>query len=110
MESTLESFLFETVVILATAIGVLLISHRLRLPPIVGYLLTGVVIGPSGLALVSDSTHVELFAEIGVVLLLFSIGLEFSPSRLRQLRRPFLIGGSVQVLLAGTAGARDRLN
>ena len=104
MTMTLETFLIETVVILAAAIGVLLASHRLRIPPIVGYLLTGVMIGPSGLALIPDTAQVELFAEIGVVLLLFSIGLEFSPSRLRHLRRPFLIGGSVQVGVATAAG------
>jgi CPA2 family monovalent cation:H+ antiporter-2 len=101
---TLEAFLAETAVILAAAIAVLLVSRRLRLPPVVGYLLTGVLIGPSGLAWVPDAGQVELFAEIGVVLLLFSIGLEFSPARLKGLRRPFLLGGSVQVALTVAAG------
>ena len=105
---TLEAFLGETVLILAAAVAVLLVSRRLRLPPVVGYLITGVLIGPSGLAWVPNATRVELFAEIGVVLLLFSIGLEFAPARLRELRRPFLTGGSVQVALmvaGGLAGA-----
>ena len=64
--------------ILVAAIAVLLVSNRLRIPSVVGFLLTGVLIGPSGLGLVSTTERVEIFAEIGVVFLLFAIGLEFS--------------------------------
>ncbi len=90
------AFLSEFVTILAAAVAVNLLSHRLRIPAIVGFLLTGLVIGPSGLALVRDRAMVEQFAELGVVLLLFSVGLEFSLERLREVRRAFLVGGSAQ--------------
>ena len=98
-----HEFLQEAVAILGAAVAVLLASHRLRIPPVVGFLLTGVLIGPSGLALVSDLDRVELFAEIGVIFLLFAVGLEFSLERLRQIRRAFFLGGSLQSFL--TIGA-----
>ena len=98
-----HEFLQEAVAILGAAVAVLLASHRLRIPPVVGFLLTGVLIGPSGLALVSDLHRVELFAEIGVIFLLFAVGLEFSLDRLRQIRRAFFLGGSLQSFL--TIGA-----
>jgi CPA2 family monovalent cation:H+ antiporter-2 len=95
----MHELLRESVTILAAAIAVLLLSNRLRIPSVVGFLLTGVLIGPSGLRLVSDTERVEMFAEIGVVFLLFSIGLEFSLERLKQIRRFFFLGGSLQALL-----------
>ena len=57
------------------------------------------LIGPSGLRLVPDTERVEMFAEIGVVFLLFSIGLEFSLERLKQIRRFFFLGGTIQALV-----------
>lgn len=95
----MHEFLRESVTILAAAIAVLLISNRLRIPAVVGFLLTGVLIGPSGLRLVPDTERVEMFAEIGVVFLLFSIGLEFSLERLKQIRRYFFLGGTIQALV-----------
>lgn len=92
----LESLLFQATVLLGAAILVLLVSHRLRLPVLVGFLLTGMLIGPSGLALISDVGSVELSAEIGVVFLLFTIGLELSLVQLRELSRAFWVGGSIQ--------------
>jgi CPA2 family monovalent cation:H+ antiporter-2 len=109
---TIHAFLLQSVTILAAAVAVILVCARLRIPSVVGFLLTGILIGPSVLRLVGDATQVELFAEIGVVFLLFSIGLEFSLERLRQIRRFFFLGGSLQgaltlagiVLLAVLAG------
>jgi CPA2 family monovalent cation:H+ antiporter-2 len=92
----LESLLFQATVLLGAAILVLLVSHRLRLPVLVGFLLTGMLIGPSGLGLISDVGSVELSAEIGVVFLLFTIGLELSLVQLRELSRAFWVGGSIQ--------------
>ncbi len=100
-----EIFLRDAVVLLAAAVAVVLVSHRLRLPAVVGLLLTGLLIGPSGLALISEVEQVELFAEIGVLFLLFSVGLEFSLERLKEVRRPFFLGGSVQCLLTISAVA-----
>ena len=92
----LDYLLRDSVILLASAVVVLLIAARLRMPPVVALLLTGLLIGPSGFGWIADSEEVEVFAEIGVVLLLFVIGLELSLERLRELRRPFLLGGSVQ--------------
>lgn len=94
---------------------VLLVAVPLRVPPLVALLLTGLLIGPSGIGWISDREEVEAFAEIGVVLLLFTIGLEISLEKLRELRRPFLIGGSVQAAVTtlvataiGLAAGLDR--
>lgn len=108
----IHAFLQQSVTILAAAVAVILVCARLRIPSVVGFLLTGILIGPSVLGLVGNRAQVELFAEIGVVFLLFSIGLEFSLERLRQIRRFFFLGGSLQgvltlagiVLLAVLAG------
>lgn len=92
------TLLGQFVVLLAVAVAVTFVSHRLRVPPVVGFLITGVLIGPSALGLIGDPEQVEILAEIGVVALLFTTGLEFSLARLRLLRRPFLVGGSLQSL------------
>ena len=97
MESV--GFLTEAVTILGAAVAVVLISARLRLPPVVGFLLSGMLIGPSGLGLIPETDEVEIFAEIGVVLLLFTIGLQIQPREMRDLGRSFLIGGTMQWLL-----------
>jgi CPA2 family monovalent cation:H+ antiporter-2 len=68
-------------------------------PTIVGFLLTGIIAGPHGLGLIKAVHEVETLAEIGVVLLLFTIGIEFSLKSLVRVRRSVLLGGSLQVLL-----------
>jgi CPA2 family monovalent cation:H+ antiporter-2 len=93
---SLEHLLAQALIILGASVVVLLVCNRLRLPAVVGLLLTGILIGPSGLALFREIEAVEVFAEIGVLFLLFSIGLEFSLARLREIRRPFFLGGSLQ--------------
>jgi len=93
----------DIVVIFGLAIAVLFICHRLRVPAVVGFLLTGIFVGPYGFGLVKAVHEVEIFAEIGIVLLLFTIGIEFSLERLLQIRKSVLMGGSLQVLL--TLGA-----
>ncbi|MGD9899458.1 MAG: cation:proton antiporter [Calditrichaceae bacterium] len=89
--------LVEIVIILGLSIPVSFICSKLKIPPIVGFLITGVLAGPAGLSLVSAMHEVEVMAEIGVILLLFSIGLEFSFKHLFELRRTVLVGGSIQV-------------
>ena len=93
------SLLNDIVIIFGLAIAVLFICHRLRMPTIVGFLLTGIFVGPYGFGLVKAVHEVEFFAEIGVVFLLFTIGIEFSLERLLQIRKTILMGGSLQVLL-----------
>ena len=83
----------DIVVLFCLSIGVLLVCHRVRLPAIVGFLITGVLCGPSALGLVSAVHEVELMAEIGVVLLMFTIGMELSGDELSRLRKPVFIGG-----------------
>ncbi|MGJ7908662.1 cation:proton antiporter [Actinopolyspora sp. H202] len=75
------------------------LSIRLRIVPIVGFLLAGVLIGPHQLGLVSDSEVVRAAADIGVMLLLFTIGIEFSLDRMASIRRYVLLGGGLQVVL-----------
>jgi CPA2 family monovalent cation:H+ antiporter-2 len=89
----------DIAIIFGLAIIVLQVCHTIKLPAIVGFLLTGALVGPHGLHLVKSVHEVELLAEIGVVLLLFTIGLEFSLKELFRLKRQVLIGGSLQVFL-----------
>lgn len=89
--------LHQLVVVFSLAVGVIMVCHRLRIPSILGFLFTGAIAGPHGLALVTSTEPVELLAEIGVVLLLFSIGLELSLRELVRMKRFVLIGGSFQV-------------
>jgi CPA2 family monovalent cation:H+ antiporter-2 len=89
----------DIIIIFGLSIAVLLIFHRLRVPAIVGFLLTGVVAGPHGLVLVKAVHDVEILAEIGLVLLLFTIGIEFSLKNMLQIKKSVLMGGSLQVLL-----------
>ena len=89
-------FLHDMVVLFGAALLVIALSSRLHIPPVVGFLLTGMAVGPHGLALIDDTHAVEVFAELGVVFLLFIVGLELSPSRLQRLGRILLVGGSLQ--------------
>jgi len=89
----------DIVIIFGLSIGIIFICHRLRVPTIVGFLLAGILAGPYGLGLIRAVHEVEILAEIGVALLLFTIGIEFSLQRLLQIKKSVLIGGSIQVLL-----------
>jgi monovalent cation:H+ antiporter-2, CPA2 family len=93
----------EIVVVLAASVLIIPLSHKLRLPSVVGFLLTGVLIGPGGLSLVKHTQSVDVLAEVGVVMLLFTIGLEFEPSRLKRVQRDFWAGGGLQVSLTTAA-------
>lgn len=89
--------LIEAVLLLALASAALATTERLRLPSIVGFLIAGGIAGPGGLGLVSEPERVRSLAELGVVFLLFEIGLELPIERMRALWRPALIGGGFQV-------------
>ena len=97
----------ELVALVGAAALIGYLSSRLRVVPIVGFLVAGVVVGPYQLGLVREQDVVDTVAEIGVILLLFTIGLEFSLERLNQIRRLIVVGGGLQVALAigVTAGA-----
>lgn len=96
-------FLNDIIIIFSLAIVVIFLCQKLRIPNVVGFLLTGVLAGPHGLGLISDVQSVEAMAELGIILLLFTIGIEFSLSQLMQIRRSVLLGGSLQVILTITA-------
>lgn len=92
-------FLDELVIISAMAILVIVVFQRLRLPAIVGLIATGLILGPSGAGVVVQDTIIATLAELGVILLLFTIGLEFSIDELRSMRRVVLAGGTLQIVL-----------
>ncbi len=89
-------------VIFGLAVGVALVCYRLRIPAVVGLIITGVIAGPHGLRLTSEPEAVQMLADIGIIFLLFTIGLEFSVESIRHVKRLFFVGGPAQVLL--TAG------
>ncbi len=87
-----------TLVLLAAAVVGVVAFRMLQLPPMLGYLAAGILIGPHALGLASDSAQAKYLAEFGVVFLMFSIGLEFSLARLRSMRRLVFGLGATQVL------------
>ena len=96
-------FLQDLLLIFGLGVLVVVVFHRARLPPIVGFLVTGLLCGPFGFGLVDGVEHVEALAEIGVILLLFTVGIEFSVEELSRVRTFLLTGGALQVSL--TLGA-----
>ncbi|MFW5490604.1 MAG: cation:proton antiporter [Desulfovibrio sp.] len=91
------AILGDMAILLALAVAVTSIFHTLRLPVIVGYLLTGVLAGPHGLHLIAMVHQVETMAEVGVVLLMFTIGADLSFGELMRLKKPVFLGGMLQV-------------
>jgi CPA2 family monovalent cation:H+ antiporter-2 len=87
----------DLAVIFAGSLLVILAFHRLRLPSLPGFIVAGLLLGPNGLALVPDVHRVEGLAEVGVILLLFTIGLEFSLARLKEMGRQLASVGATQV-------------
>ncbi len=87
----------EVVIILGLSVLIILIFQRIKMPSILGFLLTGIVAGPHGLSLINASHEVEILAETGIIFLLFVIGIEFSLKSLLKIRNTVLIGGSLQV-------------
>lgn len=84
-------------VIFTVSIAVVFVFHQFRLPSIAGFLVAGALIGPHGFNMVSDVGTVQILAEIGVVLLLFTIGIEFSLVQLATLRRLLFVAAPMQV-------------
>jgi len=98
-------FLRDLVVILTAAVAVVLVFRRLQLPAIAGFIVAGALLGPSGLGWVGDVENIGRLAEIGVVLLLFTVGLEFPLKEMHRLRRVLTVGGGLQVGLTTIATA-----
>ncbi|WP_084112010.1 cation:proton antiporter [Gloeomargarita lithophora] len=96
MEADLR-LIVDLVIVLATALGGGLLASALKQPPLLGYILAGVVIGPAGLAGIREVVQVETLAQFGVTLLLFSLGVEFSLGKLRRVGAIALGGGLLQM-------------
>lgn len=92
-------FLKTLVLIFGVSACIVFVLHKLRVPSIVGFLIAGTFLGPHGFGFIQDVHEVELLAEIGVILLLFTIGLEISLKNLKRIRSAVLGGGFSQVLL-----------
>jgi CPA2 family monovalent cation:H+ antiporter-2 len=90
-------FLNDLVVLFAVSVVIAYLCYRFRLVPIVGFLIAGVIIGPHALGLVHDLDLVNILAEIGIILLMFTIGIEFSLERLGRIRKAIFVGGGFQV-------------
>ena len=93
-----NDFLFQASLYFSAAVAAVMISHRLGLGSVAGYLLAGIAIGPWGFQLVDTADHIRAFAELGVVFLLFVIGLELEPRRLWNMRTQLVGLGLAQVL------------
>lgn len=89
--------LADIVIIFTLGAAVLLLFHRLKIPPIIGFLVTGVLAGPGVLGAITAIAEVEVLAEIGVILLMFTIGLEFSVRDFLRMKKAVLGGGAMQV-------------
>jgi CPA2 family monovalent cation:H+ antiporter-2 len=91
--------LTDILIILTLSVFVTLLFNKLKLPTVLGLLITGIICGPYLLSLVTQISQVEILAEIGVILLLFTIGLEFSITDLLRIKKYVFIGGTIQVVL-----------
>lgn len=99
----MDSNLFTVFVFLAAACLVVPLASRFKLGSVLGYLAAGIVIGPFGLGLIGDAEKIMHFAEFGVVMMLFLIGLELEPALLWRLRKSILGLGGLQVVLTSSA-------
>lgn len=97
-------FGLDLIIVLAAAIVGGILARRLRLPIILGYLVAGITIGPYSLGLVQHLETVNAIANIGVILLLFTLGLEFSLKEIRQVGKVAILGGIAQILLTAAVG------
>ena len=95
---------FELVIVLVAAVIGGILAHRLKLPVLLGYLVAGILVSPHGLGFIQDTDAIKNLASIGVILLLFTLGLEFSLDELRRIGKVAIIGGAAQVMLTAAAG------
>lgn len=94
----ITGYLLDIIIIFAAAILLIAIGNRFKIPGIVGFIVTGIVIGPYGLGLIQDIEIVDALSEIGIIFLLFAIGMQFSFRSLYEMRKIVIIGGTLQVV------------
>jgi CPA2 family monovalent cation:H+ antiporter-2 len=92
-------FLKTFAIILGTSTFIVYVLHKMKMPSVIGFLISGLVIGPFGIGLVRNIELIELFAQIGIILLLFVLGIELSPTKLFEMRRFLSFAGWLQVFL-----------
>ncbi|WP_440950520.1 cation:proton antiporter domain-containing protein [Methanosphaerula subterraneus] len=95
----ITGYLANIIIIIAFALVIIAIGNRFRIPGIVGFIITGILIGPYGFGLIPEREIVDALAEIGIIFLLFTIGMQFSFRKLFEMKKIVLIGGGLQVLL-----------
>ncbi|HSV29798.1 MAG TPA: monovalent cation:proton antiporter-2 (CPA2) family protein, partial [Candidatus Omnitrophota bacterium] len=100
-----HGIILDVIIFLAIAVVVTPLCHRLKVSPILGYLLAGSAVGPAGLALIEDGEGTRSLAELGIVVLLFMIGLELSWERLKVIRHYIFGLGTAQVVVTGALAA-----
>ncbi|HET6528386.1 MAG TPA: cation:proton antiporter [Balneolaceae bacterium] len=97
--ATTLPFLTELVALFVVSVIIAYLCYRFKMVPIVGFLIAGVIIGPNALGFVRDMELVNVLAEIGIILLLFTIGIEFSLDKLWRIKKAIFLGGGFQVIL-----------
>lgn len=95
----------DLVLVYAVALGVIIVAGRFRVPPIIALIVAGVLTGPSALRVIESSEQVDQLADIGIALLLFTVGLEFPMGELRRIWKSVVAGGALQVGLTATVSA-----
>ncbi len=95
--SETPAFFAEVTVLLVVSALIAYVCFQLGLVPIIGFLVAGVIIGPNALGFVQDAELIDAAAELGVIFLLFTIGIEFSLEQLARIRRLIFVGGGLQV-------------
>lgn len=98
-----SNLLTDLLIIFGLSIPVVFIFFRLKISPLVGFLIAGIFAGPFGFKLISEPENIEIMSEIGVVLLLFTIGIEFSLRELLKIKRIVLLGGGLQIFITTVA-------
>src|SRR3989442_14609634 len=98
------TFLFDLAIAVAAALLFSLLFYKLRLPMIVGQLVAGMVVGPFGLGLIRDTSAIDFLSTLGIILLLFVIGLELDPRHLKSVGSKAVVLTSVEFLVAFTVG------
>ncbi len=97
-------FFHQLIIILGFSIPVIYIFNKMKLPSIIGFLITGILIGPFGLKLIDDVAGIQLMADIGVAFLLFTIGIEIQLNRFLKHLMEILLTGGLQILCTFIVG------
>ena len=93
-----NDLLLNIVIIFGISAAIVFFLQKIRIPSVIGFLIAGILIGPHSIALIKDKEAIEVFAEAGDILLLFTIGIEFSLTKLLRMKKIVFGAGTIQVL------------